>query len=502
MSLLSSSSHRLKARRPKGFEDKNAHRLHHEQALIIAAHHVYGARGFAPLQTPALEYAELIGKFLPDQDRPNAGVFALKDDQENWLALRYDLTAPLARYVAENFDRLPRPFRRYQIGPVWRNEKADPGRYREFIQCDADTVGAPGAEADADMAMTAADVLEAACAGRTGYSLRLSDRRLLDGLLHSLTMKTGDGSPGYDIQKLRVMRAIDKRDRLGPDAVAELLGEGRRDSSGDFTKGAGLSPQDIDRVLRFVEAGQDDRVQTLSHLERTLGHEEKTLEGLQALRRIDHLLEACDYAPQHIFFDPSIVRGLDYYTGPVFEAELLMPEETVETSSAPSTLRLGSVGGGGRYDDLVARFRGQPAPATGFSLGVSRFATAMTLLEEDKNTYDDNLIIILPLDADHMADYFTLAAQARAGGIKAEVYLGGSGMRAQMKYADRRRARFALLVGEDERKAYTVTLKDLKAGAEDSKTIQDRESWRTGQIAQITLPRDQWVEHVRKHYQS
>ncbi|MDG1142054.1 MAG: HisS family protein, partial [Hellea sp.] len=311
---------RPKARRPRGFEDKPADLLRAERRLIDAAYSVYDLHGFEPLQTPALEYADVLGKFLPDEDRPNVGVFALQDDDKQWLSLRYDLTAPLARFVAENYDGLAKPYRRYQSGSVFRNEKPGPGRYREFVQCDADSVGAASISADAEMIVMATEVMHAAGLKNGQYLVRVNNRKLLDGILDSSGVpNTTEG----DYQKIQVLRAIDKLDRLGSDGVKDLLGKGREDSSGDFTKGAGLEANAIEAVLKFTEASSLDRSDTIMNLEKIIGASEQGKSGCEELIAIDNILNATDYGPNKVIFDTSIVRGLGYYTGPVFEAELV-----------------------------------------------------------------------------------------------------------------------------------------------------------------------------------
>ncbi len=483
-------SFRPKARRPKGFEDRFGALASAENALIAAAADVYASHGFEPLSTSALEYADCLGKFLPDDDRPNEGVFAFTDDDDQWMALRYDLTAPLARFVAENYDPLPKPLRRFAVGPVWRNEKPGPGRFREFIQIDADTIGAPGAAADAEMIMLAADVMDAAGLARSEYVIRVNNRKLLDAILGNIGVPDTDEGA---LQRLRTLRAIDKLDRLGPEAVARLLGDGRKDASGDFTKGAGLSAQGITTVLAYTEAGADDLDATLSALEPLMGVSEKGAEGLDELRAIAALLQACGYDDGRAIIDPSIVRGLGYYTGPVFEADLRI--ETVNEKGQPT--RFGSAGGGGRYDDLIARFRGQPVPATGFSFGVSRFAAALHSLGR-LGTTEIGPVVILALEADQMARYFAMATALRAANIRAEVYMGGSGMKAQMKYADKRNAPAVVIVGEDERLAGQVTVKNLVLGQQMSGDIKDNKEWREGRPAQTTGPKESLIEMVEQ----
>jgi histidyl-tRNA synthetase len=491
MSKKDAKPFRPKARRPRGFEDKSASVLKAERALVAAASAVYERWGFEPLDTPAFEYADALGKFLPDEERPNEGVFALQDDDEQWMALRYDLTAPLARFVAENYDALPKPYRRYAFGTVWRNEKPGPGRFREFIQCDADTVGASGPAADAEMIAIAAEIMEAAGLRRGEYVVKVNDRRLLDGVLEELGVPSTDEGA---IQRLRVLRAIDKLDRLGMEGVRELLGEGRKDESGDYTEGAKLSPSGADAVLGVLRAGEGGREATLAALENRLSQTEIGRAGLAALAEIDALLRAMNVSEDRAVIDPTIVRGLGYYTGPVFEAELKIEVENEEGQR----VRVGSVGGGGRYDDLVARFRGQETPATGFSFGVSRFAAALRLAGRTAAVEATDLVVILALEPERMSDYFAIARELRNAGVRAEVFLGGGkNMGKQLKYADRRGAAVAVLVGSDERAAGTVTVKDLQRGAEMSKNIASREEWVSARPAQETINRENlknWVK--------
>jgi len=482
---------RVKARTPKGLRDIPATTLRAETAMLAKIRAVYESYGFDPLETSAFEYTDALGKFLPDTDRPNEGVFSFQDDDEQWVSLRYDLTAPLARYVAENYDALPKPFRRYQTGPVWRNEKPGPGRFRQFTQFDADTVGAPTVAADAEMCMMAADCMEAVGLARAQYVIRVNNRKLLDGVLETAGI-VGEG-PAFEAQHLTVMRAIDKLDRLGPEGVALLLGPGRKDSSGDFTKGAGLSEGQIAAITAFTQAQGADRTKTLAALEPLAGGNERGREGLAELAEIDALATAAGYGPDRIQIDPAIVRGLGYYTGPVFEADLLF--ETRDEKGNPA--RFGSVGGGGRYDDLIERFKGVKVPATGFSVGVSRLYTALENLGKLNMSKVDAPVVVLVMDKDQLASSQTMVRELRTAGVRAEVYLGGSGMRAQVKYADKRGAPLVVIEGEDERANGEVTLKDLILGAEMAKEISDNKAWREDQPAQVSLPRAKLVDGVK-----
>jgi histidyl-tRNA synthetase len=465
------------ARAPRGFPDKRAATLRAERAIIGAVTAVYDAYGFEPLETPSFEYADALGKFLPDADRPNAGVFALQDDDEQWMALRYDHTAPLARFAAENWQTLAKPYRRYAYGPVWRNEKPGPGRYREFIQCDADIVGSASPVADAEICLIAAAGLQAAGLAPEHITIKINSRLLLNAVL----AKAGIADEG---QKLTVLRALDKLDRLGADGVRALLGPGRKDESGDFTKGAGLDAAQSEHLLAFVAAGQSTRAGTLQALTTVLGDAPGAAEGLVELAAMDSVFTGLAISDSLIRFDPAIVRGLDYYTGAVFEAELNL--EIADEKGNP--IRFGAVGGGGRYDDLVARFTGERVPATGFSFGVSRLAAALNAAGQSVATTEKPLVVILNLEPDQMAAYMALAAQIRDAGLAAEVYLGSSGMKAQMKYADRRNAMAVIIIGDREREAGEVTIKDLEQGRARATEITDNAAWKAERPGQVTVP--------------
>lgn len=481
---------RPKARRPRGFEDRPADVIRAESALVAKAFAVYDSFGFEPLQTPAFEYADALGKFLPDEDRPNVGVFALQDDDEQWLSLRYDLTAPLARFVAEHYDALPKPFRRYQAGSVFRNEKPGPGRFREFTQCDADTVGAGGAVADAEMIMVAAEIARAAGLSDDQYAVRVNNRKLLDGILEASGVSNTEAGA---VQRLQVLRAIDKLDRLGEEGVEALLGTGREDESGDYTEGANLDPAGIKAVLGFTTASDADRETTIATLSALVGSSDRGKQGVAELAEIDRLLTATGFGPERVSFDTSVVRGLGYYTGPVFELELLA--EIKDRKGRP--VRIGSIGGGGRYDDLVSRFRGQPVPATGFSFGVSRFVSALERMDA-VNIEAQPPVLITVFDRALLPDYFKLAAELRAAGIRAEVFTGSGNVTKQLKYADRRGMKLAVLMGSDEAAAGQITLKDLILGAEMAKAIETNEEWKSSRPAQQTVDRDHAVKAIKE----
>jgi histidyl-tRNA synthetase len=488
---MATKADRVKARLPRGFVDRTPDDLRAAEKMMAEIRKVYELYGFEPVETPLIEYTDALGKFLPDQDRPNEGVFSFQDDDEQWLSLRYDLTAPLARYVAENYESIPKPYRSYRAGWVFRNEKPGPGRFRQFMQFDADTVGAPNVSADAEMCMMMADVMEALGIKRGDYVIRVNNRKVLDGVLEAIGIG-GDENAG---RRLTVLRAIDKLDKFGVEGVQELLGKGRKDESGDFTKGANLDESAIKKVLDFTSAGGVAGSETIANLEKVVTGNDKGAEGVSELGTIEALCSAAGYDGR-IKIDPSVVRGLEYYTGPVFEAELLaeIPNEDGQI------VRFGSVGGGGRYDGLVSRFRSEPVPATGFSIGVSRLMTALKNL--GKLDVSDNIgpvvVMVMDRDTESLGRYQKMVSELRQAGIRAEMYLGGSGMKPQMKYADRRGAPCVIIQGSQERDLGEVQIKDLIEGARLSAEIEDNVTWRESRPAQITAKESDLVAEVRK----
>ncbi|WP_341990436.1 histidine--tRNA ligase [Azorhizobium sp. AG788] len=490
-----------KARLPRGLADRGGAELVATRAMLEKIRSVYELYGFEGLETPAIEYTDALGKFLPDQDRPNEGVFSFQDDDEQWLSLRYDLTAPLARHVAEHFDKLPKPYRSYRAGYVFRNEKPGPGRFRQFMQFDADTVGAPTVAADAEICMMAADTLEAVGIARGDYVIKVNNRKVLDGVLEAI----GLGGDANASRRLTVLRAIDKLDKIGVDGVRDLLGAGRWENpeakSGDFTKGAGLEAEAVDKVLAFVSAGTG--MAGLSNLAGVVGSSETGMAGLDELHQIAALVAAGGYDDGRIVIDPSVVRGLEYYTGPVYEAELTF--EVKDEKGRP--VRFGSVAGGGRYDGLVARFRGEPVPATGFSIGVSRLQAALGHLGKgDKEANTLPLVVVLVMDKDRIADYMALTKRLRDAGrdsetgnllFRAEMYLGGAGMKAQMKYADRRGAAAVVIQGSNEKEAGEVQIKDLVEGAKIAAGISDHAEYRAARPAQFSVKEADLLDAIR-----
>ena len=567
---------RVAARLPRGFVDREAADLRAQEAMLATIRRVYETYGFTPVETPAFEFTDALGKFLPDSDRPNEGVFSLQDDDEQWLSLRYDLTAPLARHVAEHYESLPKPYRSYRAGYVFRNEKPGPGRFRQFMQFDADIVGAPNVSADAEMAMMMADTMEALGIPRGQYVIRVNNRKVLDGVLEAIGLG-GEENAG---RRLTVLRALDKYDRLGWEGVDALLTTGRQDESGDFTPGAalnfdqqmaitsvftkgnteeyfrrirksiqeygatkfstllelGLIDSEIGSIIgqifhiENIEADQNtllrrepwaddlrytlelenrgslsfqvDNLRTIRVLKTDFQECEKYQQGVDELERIAEYVDAAGYGSGRVLIDPSVVRGLEYYTGPVFEAELLFDV----VNEKGQKVQFGSVGGGGRYDGLVSRFMSQPVPATGFSIGVSRLMTALKNLGRLETSERTGPVVVTVMDKDRMADYQAMATKLRQAlngdpskpPVPVEVFQGNpKQFGKQLQYADRIGSPVVVIQGADEREAGKVQVKDLALGKELSAQITDNAEWREARAGQEMVEEDKLVEAVQ-----
>ncbi|WP_170460287.1 histidine--tRNA ligase [Ruegeria arenilitoris] len=481
---------RPKAVTPKGFRDYFGQEVTQRTEMLRTIADVYHRYGFDALESSAVETVEALGKFLPDVDRPNEGVFAWQEFDEggngDWMALRYDLTAPLARVYAQHRNDLPTPYRRYAMGPVWRNEKPGPGRYRQFYQCDADTVGTASMAADAEICAMLSDTLETVGIPRGDYLVRVNNRKVLNGVLEAMGLGA-DAAARDD-----VLRTIDKFDKVGEQGVRELLTRGRLDASGAFIDGVGLSDDQAEPVIAFLTSKADDAAGTLANLRAAVGDSKIGAEGISELEQIGELLAAGGYGADRIQIDPSVVRGLGYYTGPVYEAEL-----TFEIFDEKGRKRqFGSVSGGGRYDDLVKRFTGQEVPATGISIGVDRLLAALREKGRIKS-HDTGPVVVTVMDRDRMADYQAMVAELRNAGIRAEVYLGNpKNFGNQLKYADKRNSPVAVIEGGDEKDRSVVQIKDLILGAKiaESATLEE---WKE-RPSQFEVPRGDLVAKVRE----
>ncbi len=481
---------RTKPRRLKGFRDITAADVLARDRMILRIREVYERYGFVPLETPALEYVDVLGKFLPDADRPDGGIFAFRDEDDAWIALRYDLTAPLSRYVAMN-PALPRPFRRYQVGPVYRVEKPGPDRFREFYQFDFDSVGTNSMLADAECCMVMCDTLEALGVRTGDYVVRVNDRKVLNGVLERLTGSQDLGASAA----LNILRSIDKLDRVGLDGVRQLLGKGRKDESGDFTPGVGLAPEQITMVAEYLAIPTQARPAACAELAKLVGDSPVGQEGVNELREIDEALAAAGYGEDRVIIDPTVVRGLAYYTGPVFEGMLTF--DVVDDKGV--TRQFGSVFGGGRYDNLVERFTGQKMPATGASIGVDRLLAALQTLGKIDVEGTTAPVLVTRLDKELTGEYQKIAAELRLAGVNTELYVGNQAIGKQFKYASDSGKTAAIIMGADERKAGEVSIKDLRLGDELSKEIgADRKKWLDEQPAQFTALRTETVAAIKK----
>ena len=451
-----------KAQLPKGFKDSSEENIDIRNQVIAVIRNECEKFGFKNIETPALEYTEALGKFLPDVERPSGGVFSFQDEDDQWISMRYDLTAPLARYVAENYQFIPKPFKRYQVGSVWRNEKPGPGRYREFIQFDADVIGISNNYIDAELCVMVAKIFLELGFTASEFKVKYSSRVIWEDLFKKINLD--------EIQIPAVLRAVDKLDRLGTDGVKELLLKGRKDKSGDFMQGVNLKDNQAEEILDFIsnKTTKDDQLNSFE-------------EYLQ------------NYKELPFEFDPTVVRGLEYYTGLVFEVEL-----TAQIlNDKGKEVIFGSVAGGGRYDKLIARFGKEDVPATGISIGVDRLVYAIEQFDKISSSKRP-LIIIANLLSDQISTYLKIADQLRNEGYACEIFYGSSNLSKQLKYCDKRKASVVVIVGEDEMKNNTISLKDLTVGKELSKNIDSREEWKELKAGQFTINKDELLAEIKK----
>ncbi|MDC1212306.1 histidine--tRNA ligase [Pelagibacteraceae bacterium] len=421
---------------PLGFVDRQEKELLVRDFIILNIKEVMIKYGFQYLETPSFEYSDSIGKFLPDKDRPDEGVFSFQDENK-WLSLRYDLTAPLARYVAKNYLEIPKPFKRYQLGTVWRNEKPGPGRFREFLQFDADFIGTKNLQADAELCVMISEILEKCGLSKSEYIVKFSSRRWAEELFKEINVSQE--------QKLTIFRALDKIDRLGWEEVQKLLGDGRKDKSGDFTIGAKLNKSQIETVGK------------------------KLVDKLSITNDVEEIITIFEaYGFKNFIFDPTVIRGLEYYTGPIFEVNLTFDVK----NNKGQIIQFGSIGGGGRYDNLVNNFGNFEAPATGISIGLDRLVYALMQKKEFK-VKQSKPVVICVFDKNAMKEYIELVITLRDEGISAEIYPGESKLKKQMEYANKIKSPAVVLYGEDEIKSGKPTLRNLSSGEEKSIEIKE-----------------------------
>lgn len=453
---------KLKAILPKGFKDNIQELINLRNTVTETIRVECQKFGFTELETSSIEYTDVLGKFLPDKDRPSGGVFSFQDDDNQWLSLRYDLTAPLARFVAQNYQDLVKPFKRFQSGIVWRNEKAGPGRYREFLQFDADVVGIQSTYIDAELCVMASNIFKSLGLNFDQFQIKYSNREIWDDLFKKIKINKQ--------QESLVLRAIDKKDRVGVEGIKKLLQEGRKDQSGDFMEGVGLDDNQTEQIINFIDS------------------------NIQSNQQLDEFKDyLSNYKEYPIKFDPSIVRGLDYYTGMVFEAELII---SVQNSKGEDVV-FGSVAGGGRYDKLISRFGKEDVPATGISIGVDRLIVAL----QQQNLLSVNsspLVVIANMDKNQLSEYLKMADELRDAGIACEVSYGSKNLAKQLKYCDRKNANIVVIAGDSEIKNGVISVKDLAAGKELSMKITEREEWKESKAGQFEVKRKELISTIKK----
>jgi histidyl-tRNA synthetase len=452
---------------PLGFVDRQEKELLIRDFVISNIKEVMIKYGFQYLETPSFEYTDSIGKFLPDKERPDEGIFSFKDENK-WLSLRYDLTAPLARYVAKNYLEIPKPFKRYQLGRVWRNEKPGPGRYREFLQFDADYVGTRNLQADAELCVLLAETLNKCGLDKNEFVIRVSNRKCFFALLDWLKISN-------EKQRIATTRAVDKYDRIGIEGVASLLGKGRKDKSGDFTKGVDLNKKQIEMITAYIE---DNSIYDTERENMKGGPRLAPLggwddlgplwnEGINELGKIFAFTESSEFKDQ-IIYSPTLVRGIEYYTGTIFEANLLFKVKNQKGKE----IEFGSVGGGGRYDNLINRFGNLDVPCTGASFGLDRLVFAL-MQKKDFKIKPKRPIVICVFDKDKIEEYIVILNKLRTSNISSEIYPGEGKLKKQMEYANKIGSPAVIFYGDDEIKSGKATLKNLETGSESSVKIED-----------------------------
>ena len=452
---------------PSGFIDRTEKELLIRDFVISKIKEVMIKYGFQNFETPSFEYTDSIGKFLPDKDRPGEGVFSFKDENK-WLSLRYDLTAPLARAFSKYYNVLPKPFKRYQLGTVWRNEKPGPGRYREFLQFDADYVGTKNPQADAELCILLAETLNKCGLDKNEFVIRVSNRKCFFGLLDKLKISNQK-------QRIATVRTVDKYERIGIEGVISLLGKGRSDKSGDFTKGVELNKKQIATIVAYIKENSlfDDAREDLKGSARfaPLGNWDNLSplyeEGISELGDFFALTEMSEYKDQ-IVYSPTLVRGIEYYTGTTFEANLLFKVKNQKGKE----IEFGSVGGGGRYDNLINRFGNLNVPCTGVSFGLDRLVFAL-MQKKDFKIKSIKPVVICVFDQKNIKNYFDILNKLRSYNISSEIYPGEGKLKKQMEYANKIQSPCVIFYGDDEINKGEVKLRNLKTGEELSVKIEN-----------------------------
>ncbi len=439
---------------PSGFEDRWNKKLSVKKKLVEIIENNFLKYGFSPLETPSFEISKNIGSFLADdEDNDMSDVFTFNDDTDQ-ITLRYDLSSPLSRFVAQNYRELPFPYKRYAIGNVWRNEKSGNARYREFTQADVDIIGNVNkSQADAEICNIIADTLTKCGLSEKQFTVSISNRKIVQGLINDLKI-----SKKFD--EIKVMRALDKLPRIGLKGVEDLLKKERVDTSGAVTKGANLSDSQVSVILNFL------KIKNLKDLKSVL----KNPLSVEGIKETEDLLEIVSYGKYTKLIQPNftIVRGLAYYDGFCVETNLNFRVKNLKGKE----IDIGSIASGGRYDKLISRFKGTDFPGTGMSIGVDRLLFVLNQIDSIKLKNNEPVLICI-LDSKYLKKYYEILDYLRENGINSELYLDSSkNLKKQLTYADKKSCPIAVIMGETEVKENKFTLKNLKSSKEnDQKTV-------------------------------
>ena len=464
---------------PSGFEDRWNKKLLLKKKLLKAIESNFVKFGFDPLETPSFEISENIGSFLAEDDsNPMSDVFSFEDGDKN-ITLRYDLSSPLARFVAQNNQELPSVYKRYAIQNVFRNEKAGNARYREFTQADCDIVGNVNpAQANAELCNLIASTLLECGLKKNQFKIYFSNRKIIQGFLKQL----GITDPS---QETKTIRSIDKLSKIGIKGVVELLQKGRKDDSGAFTQGASLSKVQTEKIVEFLETTMDIKNSDLSKFSKAIFDIEKFLTNKlsqEGVNEINQLLEILDYSKfkDQITTDFSICRGLNYYDGFCVETNLNFKIK----NSKGKEVDIGSICSGGQYNKLISRFKGVDIPGTGVSIGVDRLLFAMLQLDQVK-IEDQKPVIVCVMDQKYLKNYYEILKILRDNYINSEIFLDSKkNLGKQLTYANKKGCPIAVICGEDELKENKITLKNLLG-------IK-------GQNNQITISKENLINEIKK----
>ena len=446
---------KLQASLPKGFKDRRGNELALKNKLVDTIKEVFMRYSFEQLETPEFEKSENIGSFLAeDESNPMSDVFSFTNEKES-LTLRYDLSAPLARFCAENFRDLVFPYKRFAYGNVFRQEKADSARYRAFSQLDADIIGdANPSQADAEICNIIGESFKKIGLSKDQFTINVSNKKILQGLINELKIE--------EDRQYKVLKSIDKLDRLGTKGVEELLKQGRKDQSGAFTKGCELSDNQASEIINFLN------LKGINDLKTNL----KNPLSLEGINELEELFEVLSYGKNQdsVKIDVTKIRGLSYYTGFLVETNLNFKV----TNAKGKEINIGSVASGGRYDNLIARFKGADYKGTGMSIGIDRLLYAVNQLGQIKVNKNKPVLVCI-LDKSFIQKYYEIVNELRANNIASEIYLDqNKNLKKQLQYADRKKLNLAIICGENEFKEEKLTIKKLSSSKENDQLVINR----------------------------